>query len=66
MTLKAWAHGLGAAIVSGAASAVSGIVGASFTGVPIDWKQIGAAATGGALIAAVLYLKQSPLPAPDK
>ena len=66
MTLKLWLHGLMAAAISGLASATGGSIGATVAGLdvfsPVFWKVTGGAAIGGALVAVVGYLKQSPLP----
>lgn len=66
MTLKIWFHGLIAAALSGLASSTGGVIGASVAGLdvwsPAFWKVTGGAAVGGALVAVVGYLKQSPLP----
>lgn len=59
-----WVHGLFAAVISTAASTVGAMIGAAATGHPLDYTQLGGAALGAALLGAVMYLKQSPLP-PD-
>jgi hypothetical protein len=65
-----WLKALLAAVIGGAAQsglAALGISGAQAAGVAIQQlslKQLGAVCTSGAVIGAMLYLKQSPVP-PD-
>lgn len=62
--MKPWLHGLGAAIISGAANAVTAmyiepnVFNMSGDGLVALLKLAGA----GAIISTFLYLKQSPLP----
>lgn len=62
MNWKHWVKGLLAAIISGAATTVGAVGGAAAAGSPLELKQIGGAAAGGAISGAVMYLKQSPIP----
>ena len=65
-SLKAWLHGLGAAVISAAASGITLVIvdpnSFNFTG--DGMKHLAAVCGVQALIAAAAYLKQSPLP-PD-
>lgn len=47
--------------VSGAAAGALAAFGGSFVGTPLQLKQIGVAAVGGAIVATVRHLQQSPL-----
>lgn len=60
---KKWLHGLLGAVISSAATTVGAAGGASMAGTPLEIKQLGGAAVGGAITGAVLYLRQSPIPA---
>jgi hypothetical protein len=68
--IEQWFKALLAAIIGGAAQsglAALGITGAQAAGVAIQQlslKQLGAVCVSGAVIGAMLYLKQSPVP-PD-
>jgi hypothetical protein len=68
---KKWLHGLIGGIIGGGANAAVaslGIAGAQAVGAQIaalSLKQVGAVFISGAVISALLYLKQSPLPAED-
>jgi hypothetical protein len=66
MNWKKWLHGLGAAVIGGASTAVGGALGATVAGVDVFavqfWKIVGGAAVFGGLMNAIAYLKQSPLP----
>jgi hypothetical protein len=53
---KAWLQGLGAAVISGAATAASGLT------VTSDPKALGKIALTSGIISGLLFLKQSPLP----
>lgn len=66
MNWKHWLQGLLGAVVSSAATTVGAVAGSSMSGTPMDVKQVGGAAAGGAIAGAVLYLKQSPVPAEIK
>lgn len=65
---KAWATGLAAAVVSGAAHAAGAVLGigaANMVGAnikPLDLKELGVVAASGAVTGAVAYLMKSPLP----
>lgn len=65
-SVRAWLHGFGAAVVSGAASTASSALGAMAAGYdvfdPSFWQIIGGSVVGGALVSALAYLKQSPVP----
>ena len=63
-TLKTWLKGLIAAVVGGAANAVSAVIAAreTFNFSPAGLIAIAKLAAAGALIALVSYLKQSPVP----
>jgi hypothetical protein len=56
--IEIWTHGLVAAAIGGAASAIAAFTFSS----NINWHQLEIQAGVGALLAAVAYLKQSPLP----
>jgi hypothetical protein len=64
--VRAWLHGLGAAIVGGSASTTGSVLGAMAAGYDVFdvgfWKVIAGGVVGGALVAAVAYLTRSPLP----
>ncbi len=66
-----WLAGLWAAVVGAAAGTVNLLVSVpvansmGFHVQPLDWQQIKTASIGAALIAASLYLKQSPMPKRD-
>lgn len=64
--MKTWAHGLGAAVISGSASTAGSVLGAMAAGYDVFdigfWQIIGGGVIGGALVSAFAYLKQSPLP----
>ena len=63
---KKWLHGLLAAVISSASTTIGAIAGSAAAGADhIDLGQVSGAAIGGAIMGAVLYLKQSPLP-PDE
>lgn len=65
MTFKQWLHGLGAAIIGGAASAVTVVIVApdQFNIYdPAALDRLGSVILVSALVSAALYLKQSPLP----
>ncbi len=65
-TWRAWLHGLGAALIGGAATAGSGALGAMVAGIdPLSsafWKITLGACIGGGVISALAYLSKSPLP----
>ncbi len=65
-SLKAWLHGLGAAVIGAAASGVTLVVADPTT---FNFKgglgHLGQVCAVQALISAAAYLKQSPLPPPD-
>lgn len=63
MNWKAWLQGLLAAAISGTATTVGAYAGTAMTGNALDLKATGGAALGGAVVGAVMYLKQSPIPA---
>jgi hypothetical protein len=62
MTPLAWVKGLIAAVICGAATAVTSIGGAMAFGSPLDWKQISAVAISAGFFSGAAYLKQSPIP----
>lgn len=63
MNLKTWAHGLAAAVIGGAANAVTVMIVD-----PINFNlagglvKLGQVALVSAIVSAALYLKQSPIP----
>lgn len=61
-----WAKTIVAGSISGACSAILAVTGTAVIGKPLNWEQIGAVAGAGAFMSAVMYLKQSPLPADIK
>jgi hypothetical protein len=69
---KLWLNHLIAAVITGGSStalASLGISGASMVGLdikPLDFKQLGAVALGGAVVGLLAYLKQSPIPPTDE
>lgn len=67
MNWKLWLHGLAAAAIGGAASALSGALTApdTFNFTAAGWTKLWHLAVIGSIVPAVLYLKQSPLPAED-
>jgi hypothetical protein len=63
VSTKAWAHGLGAAIIGGGANAVTVIILDPLKfNLQDGWKNLLAAVFVSAIVSACLYLKQSPLP----
>jgi len=58
-----WLHGLIGASIGSASTAVLSVVGTSITGDPLNWHQVLTIMASGALVGAMTYLKQSPLPA---
>ena len=58
-----WIHGLIAAIISSASTTILATVGTNITGDPLNWHQIQTIAVSSSFMGALLYLKQSPLPA---
>ena len=64
--MRTWIHGLAAAAVGGGATAAGSVMGAMAAGYDVFdggfWKIIGGGLVGGALVSALAYLKQSPLP----
>lgn len=65
MNWKTWLRGLIAAIVSGASSAVSAMVVDPTAFNTSDLSKLGKVALASAIIGAVFYLKQSPIPPED-
>lgn len=65
MTWRHWLRGLLAAVISGSATTVGAVTGASAVGHPLEGEQLAGAAVGGAVAGAVMYLKQSPVPPDD-
>lgn len=61
-TLEKWLYGLFAASISASANAAASIAASFITGKPFDWAQVGLGAGAAGFIAAMFYLKQSPLP----
>lgn len=68
-SLKAWLHGLGSAVIGGAATgggswmATAVANAAGIKDVPVlNWKTVGVICAIGGLSNAFMYLKQSPLP----
>lgn len=63
-TWKIWLHGLGAAVISAAASGITLVIvdpnAFNFSGGGV--KRLGSVCAVQALIAAAAYLKQSPIP----
>lgn len=59
-TLKFWLHGLSAAAIGGAATAVTTFLVQDAA--HADLRSVGKAALVGGLLTAASYLKQSPLP----
>lgn len=65
---RLWAHNLGAATITGAATSglsalgisIADAAGAQVTA--LNWKQLGALAISGGVVGLLAYLKQSPLP----
>lgn len=63
MNLRNWAHGLGAAFIGGASSAVSVIVVDPKTfNIHEGWKSLAEVCLVNGILLAAAYLKQSPLP----
>ena len=66
MNWKPWLYGLGATVIGGSATGMSGAIGASFAGHEVFsldfWRIVGGCAIGGGLTSLVAYLKRSPLP----
>jgi len=63
MNWKLWLKGLGSAIIGGAASAVTvTVVDPTNFNLDTGLQKLGMVALVNAIIAAALYLKQSPLP----
>lgn len=68
----AWLYGLISGAIGGGATAgvstlgllVGNVAGADVK--PLDFKQVGAVFLSGAVMSAILYLKQSPLPPLDE
>lgn len=68
MTFRQWVHGLAAAIIGGAASAVTVAIAAPDQFNIYDQEalaRLGSVVLVSALVSAALYLKQSPLPPGD-
>ncbi len=68
MNLRTWIHGLVAAFIGGAAASVTNLIVApeSFNMTPEGLKKLGWAVLASGVVAAALYLKQSPLPPAEK
>lgn len=65
LNLELWLKGLLAAVISGAANTVAVIIvdPDHFSPTAVGgFKKLGAVALGGAIVGAVMYLKQSPVP----
>ncbi len=71
-SISAWAHGLGAAVIGGAASAGSTwltMAAAKASGVDVpalNLKALGIIMLTSGILNALLYLKQSPLPSEEE
>ena len=58
-----WLHGLGAAAITGGASALTaGMIDPETFNLQTGWKNVGMLAAVNAVLGAAAYLKQSPLP----
>ena len=67
MKWQTWLKGLVAAIIGGAANAVTTIIVAPETfNFQAGLSKLGAVAGASALVSAAMYLKQSPVPTEDK
>lgn len=62
MTPIAWLKGLTAAIIGGAATAISSIGGAAVFGQPLNYTQISAVGISAAFFSACAFLAKSPIP----
>ncbi len=60
--IEKWIFGLAAASISAGANTAAGVAASFVTGKTFDWIQVGMGALVSAFIAAMFYLKQSPLP----
>jgi len=60
--IEKWLYGLVAASISAGASTAAGVAASFVTGKPFDWGQVGTGSLVSAFIAAMFYLRQSPLP----
>jgi len=63
MNFKTWIHGLGAAVVGGAANAITNLIVAPETfNLGAGWKKLVSCVIVSSILSAAFYLKQSPLP----
>ena len=64
MNTKAWLHGLAGAAIGAIGSSVSVMIvdPTTFNFTPAGWLKLGEISLVSAVLAAALYLKQSPLP----
>jgi len=67
-SFRTWIHGLAAAFIGGAAASITNLIVApeSFNATPEGLRKLGWAILASGVVAAALYLKQSPLPPPEK
>ena len=61
-TVKAWLHGLAAALITSASTAAMSAMGNTLMGEALNLKQLATTCAMAGLIGAMAYLKQSPLP----